>query len=199
MRKVEDVDSSEFLRWRAFDVSWILERSSCSFDMTWSPEVVENPVPAAERLRTLSARVAADLREALLQVEVPPVLGFPWFVQRSKQARVEGRCRCDRHRAVRGAPLMHSRGSDEGRRGSGSRPIQSLFSPTATAVRPARRRRTDGPARPGHPRPDRPALANGRSVGDRGVLRSGTGTFLNHPDGWAICAIFIRRLGRFSC
>ncbi len=53
---------------------------------------------------------------------------------------------------------------------SGSALFSSLFGPTAPAVRPARRRRTDGPARPGHPRPDRRA-ANGRSVGDRGVLR----------------------------
>ncbi len=66
-----------------------------------------------------------------------------------------------------------SGGSGEGRGqtgGSGSGLFSSLFGPTATAVRPTRRRRRDGPARPGHPRPDRRA-ANGRSLGDRGVLR----------------------------
>ena len=68
------------------------------------------------------------------------------------------------------SPRGGSRGSGSAPGGSGSDLFSSLFGPTAPAVRPARRRRTDGPARPGHPRPDRRA-ANGRSVGDRGVLR----------------------------
>lgn len=68
-RKADDGKSDGFPRWRAFVASSLRARPSCSFDIAWSREVAENPVPAAERLRVLSARVAADLREALLSVE----------------------------------------------------------------------------------------------------------------------------------
>jgi type I restriction enzyme M protein len=68
-RKADDGRETGLQRWRAFDISSILARPSCSFDLTWSPAVTENPVPAGERLRVLATRVAAELREALQQVE----------------------------------------------------------------------------------------------------------------------------------
>jgi type I restriction enzyme M protein len=56
-------------RWRSFDLSRVLERSSTSLDITWVPKVAENHVPAGERMRNLADRVAADLRRALQQIE----------------------------------------------------------------------------------------------------------------------------------
>ena len=58
-----------FQRWRDFDVSWILKQPSASLDISWVPESQDDPMPASERLRFLSNRVAADLRKAIQHVE----------------------------------------------------------------------------------------------------------------------------------
>jgi type I restriction enzyme M protein len=68
-RNASIVAGQNVQRWRSFDVSWVLERPSASLDIAWSVEPIHNLVPAAERLRVLANRVAADLRRAIQQVE----------------------------------------------------------------------------------------------------------------------------------
>jgi len=69
-RRKPETAKAAFPRWKCFDTSWVLSQPECSLDIGWTREVVNNPVPAADRLRTLAARVASDLREALRQVEL---------------------------------------------------------------------------------------------------------------------------------
>ena len=68
-RQPESPGPAGIQRWRAFEVSTLLQRPGCSMDLAWSTESSVPQIPAADRLRKLAVQVAADLREALLQIE----------------------------------------------------------------------------------------------------------------------------------
>jgi type I restriction enzyme M protein len=68
-RQTDSPEGDEFLRWRSVEISWALEQPSSRLDLIWSREHVKDTMPATDRLKSLAARVAADLREALRQVE----------------------------------------------------------------------------------------------------------------------------------
>jgi type I restriction enzyme M protein len=68
-RRVEEATAGSVERWRAFEVATLLKRPGCSLDLAWSPESMIPEAPAGERLRSIAARVAGDLRAALQHIE----------------------------------------------------------------------------------------------------------------------------------